>query len=345
MFKIVCTLLVLAAISIACDEIPDNELGDRISAMSAVDANAKAVTGTVDINGDGNDDLPLFDGCTDPFVDQDGDGEADFLDLDCNGLYDLRFGAPDGTGECIPVVIDSANEGAYDAIDIDCDAEGEFDINNLSCATPIDNNSDGIYEGIDLDCDKEIDIVLENVPCEPTIIDENNDGTPEGIDLDCDGTVDMTCGCQAVEVTACLDDGYRGCRRGGESNWVIDKRGWASHRGRDGVCGSDGYYSVRWGGSIDVLMTVQDAGEYELSFMYRVGTAHQKDEALRVEVNEHQRFDFEDSDLDNSGEWEESQAVTVTLKSGINFVTFKSIGRDSVHLEQVTLRKAGSCNP
>ena len=345
MFKTVCTLLVLAAISIGCEEISDNELGNRINAMNAVDANSKAATGTVDINGDGEGDLPLVGGCTDPFVDQDNDGEYDFLDLDCNGFYDLQFGPPDGSMECIPAIIDFDSDGAYDAIDLNCDGSVDFWIDTIPCTDLIDSNSDGIYDGIDLDCDGTIDIVLENVPCEPAIVDEDNDGVPDGIDLDCDGSADMTCGCQAFEVTACLDDGYRGCRRGGESNWVVDKRGWASHRRRDGVCGSDGYYSVRRGGSIDVLMTVQDAGEYELSFVYRVGTPHQKDEALRVEVNEHQRFDFEDSELDNSGEWEESQPVTVTLKSGINFVTFKSIGRDSVHLEQVTLRKAGSCNP
>jgi len=286
-------------------------------------------------------------GQTEPLIDEDNDGEYDFIDLDCNGLYDLQLGEPVSGMACIPAVLDTDMDGSYDSIDINCNGEVDFAIATLPCNTPIDENSDGVFDGIDLDCDGGIDIALENVPCEPEIIDEDSDGVPDGIDTDCDGTIDMTCGgCQAFEVTACLDDGYRGgCRHrhhGGTSNWVIDRDGWASHRSSGGMCGADGYYSVRRGGAIDALVTVQDAGEYELTFTYRVGTARQYDESVRVEVNG-QKFDFEDADLENTNEWEESEPVTVTLKTGINYVTFKSIGRDSVHLEQVTLRQAGSC--
>jgi hypothetical protein len=369
MYKTICILSILALLSIGCDEISDNELGGRIEAINAINAGSGTITGTVDINDDGEGDLPLIGGCLEPFIDEDGDGDDDFLDLDCNGVNDLQLGIsrcdsvlsdkdsndiPEKTKrdcdgdiavnstKCIPRVIDSDDNGTLDGIDTDCNMVVDFSVENLMCTDLVDENSDGTYDGIDLDCKRTVDILLKsNGPC---LIDADGDGTYEGIDVDCDGDIDQPCGCQPFELTACLDDGYRGCRRGGRSNWITYKRGHAHHRPSDGMCGSNGYYSIRWGGAIDVLMTVPKSGEYSLSFVHR-GSPHQDDEALRVEVNDHQRFDFEDDDdIDDTGQWVESQPITVTLKSGINFITLRSIGRHSVHLEQVILRDAGSCD-
>src|SRR5580765_3643096 len=83
-------------------------------------------------------------------IDTNGDGKPDAIDLDQDGVADLKFGA--------------------------------------ACANPIiDVNHDGIPDGIDFDCDGTADISLPSPPCTPALIDSDGDGNPDGIDLDCDG--------------------------------------------------------------------------------------------------------------------------------------------------------------
>jgi hypothetical protein len=89
-----------------------------------------------------------------------------------------------------------------------------------------------------------------------------------------------------------------------------------------------------------VEVDVARAGRYELRFRYRVGSAGQADESVRVLVGG-ETFDFRDEDLENSDRWELSPPLEVALGSGRQTIEFLSIGRDSVHLDEVSLE--GGC--
>jgi uncharacterized delta-60 repeat protein len=146
--------------------------------------------------------------------------------------------------------------------------------------------------------------------------------------------------CEEVELTACLDEGVDVST--GRSRWVEEIAGAAAYLDRDGgFCGPRGYYYVaRETGRIRVEVEVPRGGRYELRFRYRVGSAGQEDESVRVLAGG-AKFDFRDSDLENTDRWEPSPALEVKLESGRQVIEFLSIGRDSVHLDEVMLE--GGC--
>jgi len=153
---------------------------------------------------------------------------------------------------------------------------------------------------------------------------------------------EVTPGPCGEEESFCLDRGYE--RESGLSSLVREVRGQAGHaeKGED-FCGKDGYYYVAGkNGRLGILLDVDTAGRYEVRFRYRVGTPGQNDESVRLVVNG-EGFDFRDRDLINSNHWELSPPVRVELGAGSHWIEFLSIGRDSVHIEGLSLSR--SCEP
>ena len=107
--------------------------------------------------------------------DRDGDGRIDnFTDADGNGVDDVTQSVPAAPA-------DTDNDGSYDAIEIDADADG---ITDLVEAGGIDANSDGVIDDF-LDDDSDgIDDGLRVLPL--AVIDTDNDNTPDFQDLDSD---------------------------------------------------------------------------------------------------------------------------------------------------------------
>ncbi len=142
--------------------------------------------------------------------------------------------------------------------------------------------------------------------------------------------------CPLDELNACLDEGFDPAS--GLSLWVSHRSGKTGHYiGHDDVCGSGGsYYVTGQSGRLRISVVISEAGRYGLRFVCRVGTPGQKDESLRVIVGG-QTFDFDDDDLVNSDNWELGPEVEVDLEAGTQEIEFRSIGSDSVHLEQILL--------
>ncbi len=78
-------------------------------------------------------------------VDNDGDGQADELDVDCISGFGIE-----GVGGCADG-IDNDNDGQADALDADCMAGGRIE-GAGTCSDGIDNDSDGQLDTADSDC-------------------------------------------------------------------------------------------------------------------------------------------------------------------------------------------------
>jgi len=142
--------------------------------------------------------------------------------------------------------------------------------------------------------------------------------------------------CSETPESFCLDSKFDDDT--GLSSHVREVRGQAGHsENHDDACGEDGYYYVTGkSGRLGVSFDVDLSGEYALRFRYRVGSKGQNDESLRV-AGAGEVFDFLDRDLVNSDRWETSPPLEVRLEAGSQWFSFESIGKDSVHLESVTL--------
>ena len=142
--------------------------------------------------------------------------------------------------------------------------------------------------------------------------------------------------CSETPESFCLDSRFDDDT--GLSSHVREVRGGAGHsENHDDACGEDGYYYVTGkSGRLGVSFDVDLSGKYALRFRYRVGSKGQKDESLRAALAG-EVFDFRDRDLVNSDRWETSHPLEVRLEAGSQWLSFESIGKDSVHLESVTL--------
>ncbi|MEM9492547.1 MAG: hypothetical protein AAGC55_25590, partial [Myxococcota bacterium] len=70
----------------ADDSSPNTSVEPTATEFNAIDGKGDGVAEGIDVDGDGEADfsLPGWDGCTEFAVDEDGDGEIDALDLDCD---------------------------------------------------------------------------------------------------------------------------------------------------------------------------------------------------------------------------------------------------------------------
>lgn len=194
---------------------PQNKDGDTLPDYRDLDTDndgipdlyESAVTGFTDINKDGMMDLPDADkdgindsgdandnvfgdaDVTDTPVDTDGDGLANYKDLDADndGIHDLiecrlyinSDADSDGTADGP----DSDNDGINDAVDSDDFNPGTPGFN----FSPADTDKDTIADWLDLDSDNDgINDVNEALPG----LDTNADGRCDGNDADGDGIND-----------------------------------------------------------------------------------------------------------------------------------------------------------
>jgi hypothetical protein len=94
--------------------------------------------------------------CDRLFVDSNRDGLPDALDIDCNGIPDLRF---DQGFTCLPRYLDLTRDGFVDAMDTDCDGRPNLQLTGgpFCFGQVIDENRDTIGDGYDFNCDGAID--------------------------------------------------------------------------------------------------------------------------------------------------------------------------------------------
>ncbi len=142
--------------------------------------------------------------------------------------------------------------------------------------------------------------------------------------------------CSETPQSFCLDSRFDDDT--GLSSHVREVRGEAGHsENHEDACGEDGYYYVTGKtGRLGVSFDVDLSGDFALRFRYRVGSRGQNDESLRVAVAG-EVFDFRDRDLVNSDRWETSPPLEIRMEAGSQWLELQSIGKDSVHLESITL--------
>ena len=165
-----------------------------------IDANNDGVVDGPDADGDGIQDSAdgndaVFGDANNPLPrDTDGDGVADFRDLDSDN---------DGINDIIesghPGLIDANNDGVVDGPDADADgiqdsADGNDAVyGDANGTAPRDTDSDGVPDYRDLDSDNDgINDIIESG--HPGLTDANNDGVVDGPDADGDGIQDSADG-------------------------------------------------------------------------------------------------------------------------------------------------------
>jgi hypothetical protein len=169
-----------------------------------IDANNDGVVDGLDADGDGiqdsadGNDAVFGDANNTLPRDTDGDGVADFRDLDSDN---------DGINDIIesghPGLIDANNDGVVDGPDDDADgimdsADGNDAVfGDANETAPRDTDSDGVPDYRDLDSDNDgINDIIESG--HPGLIDSNNDGVVDGPDADGDGIQDSADGNDSV---------------------------------------------------------------------------------------------------------------------------------------------------
>ncbi len=147
------------------------------------------------------EDLDEADGCArdsdgaiiyvDVGIDNDGDGWANFDDLDCLFGNGEAINSKSDT-ECSDG-IDNDGDGDADALDADCySSGGTHELTSDTCADGIDNDGDGWVDSDDLDC-TDGDIAYERGFSEGLCsdgIDNDGDSLIDAADDGCDNSVD-----------------------------------------------------------------------------------------------------------------------------------------------------------
>ncbi len=157
----------------------ENALMPRLSGIDSDhdgidDAFDASVTGGADVNGNGIDDRH------EP-VDSDGDGIANYLDIDSDD---------DGISDAQETLIDTDSDGLADYVDLDSDGDGLADAledNNSPQLSGSDNDGDGIDDAIDVDATGGEDLDGNGVDDSLQPADNDSDGIPNHLDLDSDG--------------------------------------------------------------------------------------------------------------------------------------------------------------
>jgi hypothetical protein len=174
------------------DQIPDltegtgDPDGDGIPNYLDPDSDNDGISDAVEGAGDpDNDGTPNFldddadgDGIPDTIegqipTDADFDGTPNFLDLDSDG---------DTIPDSIEGVVDTDNDGTFDAYDIDSDGDLVLDLAEAGTPAPVDTDNDGVFDFRDLDSDG--DTILDTH--EGPTSDVDQDGMPDRVDLDSD---------------------------------------------------------------------------------------------------------------------------------------------------------------
>ena len=165
-------------------------------------------TGYADVDGDGMDDNSELT----PVLDSDGDGKADYVDIDSDndGIFDVDEGGDGNLDTNNDGVIDSNDSGYADVdgdgmddaaestsetdtdsdgrpdyLDIDSDNDGIFDVEEGGDGS-LDTNNDGVIDSNDVGY-ADVDGDGMDDDSEPTTtLDSDNDGQPNYIDIDSD---------------------------------------------------------------------------------------------------------------------------------------------------------------
>jgi gliding motility-associated-like protein len=172
----------------------DNDGVGDVTEAGGTDANGDGIIdGFVDTDNDGlSDNVDTNNGGTMlPTPDTDGDGVANYLDLDSDndGISDV---SETGNG-----ALDANNDGVIDGTDTDgdgiinvtgIDSNSSFGGTNVS-STP-DADGDGVNNYLDLDSDN--DGISDVTESGNGALDANNDGVVDGTDTDGDGIINVT---------------------------------------------------------------------------------------------------------------------------------------------------------
>ncbi|MCX6045570.1 MAG: cadherin-like beta sandwich domain-containing protein [Chloroflexi bacterium] len=176
------------------DGIPDNldqdadgdGIPNSVEGNGAVDTDGDGVPDSLDLDSDndGINDVREAGG----LIDADGDGKADGT-IDGNGI----IGAP-ATNP-----VDSDGDGTPNYLDLDSDADLNFDLTESGIGGLIDANHNGMVDGPDTDGDGIMDSADGNPTGigdngDPVLTDTDDDGIPDAFDADSDndGKTDLS---------------------------------------------------------------------------------------------------------------------------------------------------------
>ncbi|MBV1910470.1 MAG: tandem-95 repeat protein [Kangiellaceae bacterium] len=151
------------------DGISDSEEQVLVT-LTGLDSDSDGIDDAVDVDSTGGSDLNA-DGIDDATLNQDdldGDGLANFRDLDSDG---------DGIPDSEEGTVDSDEDGLPDYLDLDSDGDGILD----SEEGTLDTDGDGIPNYLDLDSDG--DGILDS---HEGNVDTDGDGIPDYLDVDSD---------------------------------------------------------------------------------------------------------------------------------------------------------------
>ncbi|MBI5509604.1 MAG: hypothetical protein HY903_12700 [Deltaproteobacteria bacterium] len=207
-------------------DLPVPSASGCASGATTIDGNADGTPDSLDVDCDGVADFGLTqlgggDGQQDPAtppaadptgcalapIDTDDDGEADCLDLNCDGTGDLcgSGGGGQNGAACFFQGIDSDGDGGIDCIDVDCDGAGdtcstgaEPGPSSPGSATPPSGcqTASATPGCLDLNCDGVPEFCAPSgggngQGCSATQLDSDGDGSPDCFDVNCDGVGDF----------------------------------------------------------------------------------------------------------------------------------------------------------
>jgi hypothetical protein len=156
-------------VDLNCDGKPDIDWCDD----PFVDRNNDKRIDGIDCDCDGDIDLDV---CIPVFEDLDKDNYPDRADLDCDGDYEI----------CVPREIDENTDGTADGLDVNCDGKIDERYTQL-CEPKVTRDEVLKVSNIDVDCDGKTDISIPcPLGCNIELLDKDMNGKMDGFQLVCE---------------------------------------------------------------------------------------------------------------------------------------------------------------